>query len=790
LYASEPGRWATTPSERIAQVRADAALRGFDFCRAYTDAVDAWLAELFSAAPADGLALVAVGGYGRRELCPGSDLDLILLHRGGRRDRGDLTRRAEQIWYPIWDRGMKLGHAVRTVKEAVSLAGSDLNTATSQLDTRLLAGDPELADELLRRATDQWRATASRWLAALRDSVAERHEKAGEVAFLLEPDLKEGRGGLRDVHALRWAEAARRILFEGDDEALHAAHGVVLEVRIELQRRTGKGSDRLLLQEQDGVAQALGDPSADALMARLSSAARTIAWTSDEAWERIGSSLKGPRGRVAAADRPLATGLVLREGLVELAAGADPAHDPGLVLRAAAAAAGAGTAIGRHSLDRLAADAPAGLDEHWTDDARADLVTLLAAGRAAIAVLEALDQKGLLVRLLPEWAAVRCRPQRNAYHRFTVDRHLCEAAAGAAAHAGEVDRPDLLLLGTWLHDIGKGFVGQRGDDHTVAGEAVIDDVASRMGFPPDDVAVLVNMVRHHLLLPDVATRRDLDDPATVASVAAQVEDRRLLSLLHWLTVADSEATGPAAWSPWKAGLVRDLVDRVDRFLSGNEGHTTREFPGPTHLAVLDRARAERRLVVAAHDREATIVAPDRPGLFRHIAGVLALHGLDVLAARAWSSDDGWAIEHFHVEPSFGRGADWAAVESDIVKALDGVLSLEARLADRARQYAGRVGVRAAAPPRTQVTVHTEASDAATIVEVRAPDRIGTLYRITRVLADLGLDIRSAMVATVGHEVVDAFYVVDAAGAKVTDEDRVATIEGALRIVLSGTEVRV
>jgi [protein-PII] uridylyltransferase len=235
--------------------------------------------------------------------------------------------------------------------------------------------------------------------------------------------------------------------------------------------------------------------------------------------------------------------------------------------------------------------------------------------------------------------------------------------------------------------------------------------------------------------------------------------------------------------------VSELVDRVDWFLSGDEGHATREFPGPTHLAVLARARAEGRLVLDARDREATVVAADRPGLFRHVAGVLALHGLDVLAARAWSSDDGWAIEHFHVEPAFGKEPDWAAVEADVVRALDGALSLESRLADRARQYAGRVGVLAATPARTQVTVHTEASDAATVVEVRAPDRIGTLYRITRVLADLGLDIRSAKVASVGHEVVDAFYVVDAAGAKVTDDDRVATIEGALKVALSGMEVR-
>jgi len=772
-------------------VRSDPSLHGFEFCRAYTEAVDEWVTGLFTAAAAgsavEGLALVAVGGYGRREQCPGSDLDLILLHKGGRRDRGDLMKLAERLWYPVWDRGMKLGHAVRTVKEAVSLAGSDLNTATAQLDTRLLVGDPELATELSRRAADQWRATATRWLAALRDSVAERHEKAGEVAFLLEPDLKEGRGGLRDVHALRWAEAARRILLEGDDDTLAAAHGTVLEVRIELQRRTGKGQDRLLLQEQDAVAAALGDADADVLMGRLSAAARTIAWTSDEAWDRIGSSLRGPRGRVAAADRPLGPGLVLREGLVELAAGASPAADPGLVLRAGAAAAGAGTSLGRHSLDRLAAEAPAGLDDGWTEQTRADLVALLAGGRAAIPVLEALDQKGLLVRLLPEWAAVRCKPQRNAYHRFTVDRHLCEAAAGAAEHADEVDRPDLLLLGTLLHDIGKGFVGVRGDDHTVAGEVVIEEIADRMGYPQEDVAVLVAMVRHHLLLPDIATRRDLDDPSTIASVAEKVADRRLLLLLHFLTVADSQATGPAAWSPWKGGLVAELVDRVDRFLSTGGVHATTEFPGAAHLAVLDRARAEGRVVVDAADRQATVVAADRTGLFCHVAGVLALHGLDVLAARAWSSDDGMALEHFHVEPANGREPDWAEVEADVVRALDGEVSLESRLAARARQYAGRTGVLAATPPRTQILVDTDASATATVVEVRAPDRIGTLYRITRVLADLGLDIRSAKVATVGHEVVDSFYVVDGAGNKVADDDRVATIEGALQVVLSGAE---
>ncbi|MDQ6726711.1 MAG: ACT domain-containing protein, partial [Actinomycetota bacterium] len=469
---------------------------------------------------------------------------------------------------------------------------------------------------------------------------------------------------------------------------------------------------------------------------------------------------------------------------VELAAGADPAGDAGLVLRAASAAARGGTRLGRRTLDRLAAEAPAGMDRGWTDAMRADLVGLLGAGRAAITVLEALDQRGLLVRLVPEWASVRCRPQRNAYHRFTVDRHLCEAAAGAAAGTVTVERPDLLLVGTWLHDIGKGFVGVRGPDHTVAGEVVMAEVATRMGFAADDVDTLVAMVRHHLLLPDVATRRDLDDPSTVEQVAKAVESPVLLALLHGLTVADSEATGPAAWSPWKAGLVAGLVERVDRRLSGADP-VTAPFPTPAHEAVLARARSAGALVIEAAGGHATVAAPDRTGLFCTVAGALALHGLDILAARAWSSEDGMALEEFRVEPGFGKEPDWARVEADAAQALAGRLSLESRLADRARQYAGRAGVLAAEPPRTQVRVDLDASATATVVEVRAADRIGTLYRITRVLADLGLDVRHAKVASVGHEVVDAFYVVDAAGDKVSDDDRVATIERALRLVLAG-----
>jgi [protein-PII] uridylyltransferase len=705
-------------------------------------------------------------------LAPGSDVDLLLLH-GGRRDIG---RVAERIWYPLWDARLEVGHGVRTVKEAIALASGDLEVATSMLSVRHVAGDPALVADLARRAAEVWRRRARRWLPALARSVAERHARFGEVAFHLEPDLKEGRGGLRDVHALWWAREAGLIGLPVDLTDLQDAYDILLAVRVELHRRTRKSSDVLVLQEQDGVAAALGMADADALMASVSAAARVIAWASDESWWRIESSLRGPV-RSPGRDRSLGDGLALRDGAVELTSEAD-ASDPASALRAAGAAAQAGARLGLRTLDRLAAEMRPP-PEPWPAAVREAFVALLAAGRPAIGVLEALDRRGLLVRLFPEWEAVRCRPQRNAYHRFTVDRHLCEAAAEAAALMGRVDRPDLLLLAAWLHDIGKGSAG----DHVAAGEAIVRRIGLRMGLPPSDVEVLATVVRHHLLLADVATRRDIDDPATVAGVADSVGDRLVLELLHALTEADSIATGPAAWGPWKAGLVAALVARVERVLAGEAVQPGTEPLTPAQRALLARAR-ERGGVVVDHDGEVlTVVAPDRPGLFCRVAGTLTLHGLDVLAARAFAAPEGMAVETFVVEHAFGRPVDWAAVAADLERALAGRLSLEARLAERARQYAGLARSRAAVPPRRQVFFDNDASATATVVEVRAPDAPGTLYRITRALADCDLDIRHAKVQTLGHEVVDAFYVVDRGGAKVTDADFLREIERAVLVEL-------
>jgi [protein-PII] uridylyltransferase len=332
-----------------------------------------------------------------------------------------------------------------------------------------------------------------------------------------------------------------------------------------------------------------------------------------------------------------------------------------------------------------------------------------------------------------------------------------------------VSRPDLLLVGTWLHDIGKGFPG----DHTEAGMAVVEKIGARMGFPPDDVSVLVDLVRHHLLLPDMATRRDLRDPRTAELVAETVGRRDVLELLAALTEADSLATGPAAWSEWKAGLVRELADRAGHLLAGG----TADAAPSLVTEELRQLMEDRRLRVLVDGARVTVIAPDRPGLFARVAGALALHGLDVRSA-AVGSERGMAVEVFDVQPAFGE-PDWARVSDDVSRAVAGRLAIDARLAERARAYGARRPSAAGGPAAPRVLVDNDASATATVVEVRAPDRIGVLYRITRALAECDLDVHSAKISTLGHEVVDAFYVCDQTGEKVMDAEHLRAIEQAV-----------
>nr|WP_308290624.1 [protein-PII] uridylyltransferase [Streptomyces marispadix] len=568
---------------------------------------DRWLAGLLGDA-GPGVALVAVGGYGRGELSPRSDLDLLLLH-DGKAGTGGISRIADRVWYPVWDLGIALDHSVRTAAEARATAKEDLKVQLGLLDARHIAGDETLTDGLRTGLLAQWRAEAPRRLPELRELAEERARTHGELRFLLEPDLKEARGGLRDATALRAVAASW--LADAPRDGLARARESLLDVRDVLHLSTGRATDRLALQDQDQIAAAAGLADADALLRHVYESARTIAYAADVTWREVGRVLKARGGRTSrlrgllgggasgarrtrltAANQavdgertPLAEGVVEHEGEAALARTARPERDPVLPLRAAAAAAQAQLPLALPAVRRLTAAAE--LPVPWPAEAREEFVTLLGAGEATVPVWEALDAEGLIGRLLPDWERVRCRPQRNPVHRFTVDRHLVETAVRASALTRRVQRPDLLLVAALLHDIGKGWPG----DHSVVGETIAYDMARRMGFDAADADVLATLVRHHLLLVETATRRDLDDPATIRSVADVVRGVGTLELLHALTEADALATGPAAWSAWRGTLVADLVKRVGGVLAGEavEEHTEPFVPS---------AEAERLAVEA------------------------------------------------------------------------------------------------------------------------------------------------------------------------------------------------
>ena len=772
-----------------------AELQGDAFCTAFSAAADQWLAGLLTQATAgdpEDVALVAVGGYGRGELCPYSDLDVVLVYRG----RRDIKKVADAVWYPVWDEGIRLDHSVRRPSEVLEVAKEDLRAQLGLLDGRVVAGDASVAEPMLARALDQWRALAGEWLPVLAAQVDERHRAHGDVAFLLEPDLKEAHGGLRDFHAVRSAALAVPAVAEQVDlHSLSEPRATLTAARVELHRSTNRATDRLLLQEQDQVAAALGIEDADALMASIAEAGRTVAWVTDDVWRRRSSwpvsqprrRWRSSRGPAPSADDgevtlvPIEPGIALRqvtghsgEGEVVLEPGTDPLGEPALALRVAAVAAEHGLPINRASLDLLA-DADALSPDPWPEAMRSALVRVLATGAAAIPALEALDQKGLFIGLLPEWAEVRNRPQRNAYHRFTVDRHLLEAASQAAPLAATVQRPDLLLVGALLHDIGKGFPG----DHTDAGVIVVETIGRRMGFAPDDVMILVGLVRNHLLLADAATRRDLDDPLTIEGVAAAVNDRLQLDLLAALTEADSLATGPAAWGQWKAGLVADLTRRVAAYLSGGGVPPTEPLVTDRHRGFMRQVERLGRSVVAADLPNVTVVARDRPGLLSAVTGVFALRGLDVRSADI-AGEEGFAVETFVVEPSRSRWPDFELVADQLEAVLRGTFPLEERLAEQVRAYAeGRRPV-SSQPAEVRITIDNAASMDSTVVDVRAEDDIGLLHRITAALFALELDVVTARVSTLGHEVLDAFYVRDATtGGKVTRVEHIESIKASI-----------
>lgn len=751
-----------------------------------------------------GFALVGVGGLGRRELLPYSDLDLMLLHDNV--SDGVLQRVADGLWYPLWDANVRLDHSVRTVSGTLGVANGDMIAALGLLDARHIAGDPALSDELIAGARKQWRTAIRSRMDELVEMTNARWLRCGRIAQRAEPDLKSGRGGLRDVQLLDALGVAQLIDRHGMSRpevpggSLDDAYLTLLDVRTELHRVSGRGRDQLLAQFADEISAALHTGDRFSLARMLSDAGRTIAYHAETGLRTAQNALPR-RGFTALVRRPkrrpLDEGVVEYDGEIVLARDAQPATDAGLVLRVAAASADTGLPIGAATLSRLAASVP-DLPTPWPREALDDLLVVLLAGPPMVNTIEALDRTGLWSKLFPEWDAVRDLPPRDVSHVWTVDRHIVETAVNAAPLTTRVARSDLLALGALLHDIGKG----RGVDHCVFGAELVAPIGERLGLAPRDIETLAGMVRHHLLLPIAATRSDLNDPKTIESVSEALGgDLQLLELLHALAEADSKATGPGVWSDWKASLMEDLVRRC-RLVMVGEPLPEAEPTAPHYLSLAADHGVHVEIKPGERERlHAVMVAPDERGLVSKAAAVLAMNSLRIHSATV-NTHEGVAIAEFVVSPLFGSPPEAGLLRQQFVGALGGDVdvlgALEKRDTEAANSAMARTGEIQAGAPLTRSTAPPRilwldaAAPGHLIVEVRAMDRIGLLALLAQALERAGADIAWAKVNTFGSTAADVFCVSVSVSPGALDAKHQArtAIEQHLLAVLGGPTVEV
>ena len=750
---------------------------GLALCHELSDALDETLRALAAAFPPEGVAIVAVGSSGRREQCRHSDIDMMLLF-----DRQPERAITEAVLYPFWDSGLQVGHSVRTLRQVGPAARDSMQTFTALLDARLVAGDEALFERFRRG----WRKPVRGGRGWMREELAAAYEarQAREPWQLQEPDVKTSRGGLRSLQTALWLGSAEAIAEGGDPPELAPeladAREVLLATRNALPSLDDRANDRLRRDLLDEVTGRLAVDRTD-WSHRVSAAMRTVDAAAGEALREAASSAR----------RRWSGWLPWRRAAAEAGAGPDGAH---------------------------------------AEEARGDLDRLLAALREASphGPLDPLPRSDWLDRLLPEWEVLRNQPQTAPFHIHPVDVHSWravseairlledDAEAGATEPAAELDDRDNLLIAALLHDIGKGHEGS----HSEVGAVIVERFADRVGLGDETAGLLAATTRHHLLLPMVATRRDIADEHVIRDVAEQVGDVRTLNLLYLVSVADAKACGSDIWNAWTAQLMRSLYTRVREALSdvslrtavarrrraaiqGLSGWVTpqaverhlEQMPVNYLLSmeplaigrhieliaegVLDSrgARARGAMTPMLHyDRlgsidRLTIVTADQPGILQAVSGTLTVHNVNVLGGTAFTRDDGIAVDVMHLGDARGREIDdrrWERIIEAVPSALAGEFPIEQRLAETRDAYRGEPP----APIPTSVTVDNSGSEDYSILEIRAADRLGLLYAITNVLHESGLDIHMAKVNTLGHEIVDAFYVRRANGRRIEDEDEI------------------
>ncbi|WP_022663260.1 [protein-PII] uridylyltransferase [Paucidesulfovibrio longus] len=838
--------------ERLAEFARQGNVEGFPAkaARLMDDYFRDRLEETVDACPglrAVPFALVAVGGYGRNELCPASDVDVLLLFKG--RIPAEAEQLSASLFHPLWDLGLDLGHGVRTLKDCLSLARNDHQVLASLLDARFIAGDPGL----MRRFNESFASFAKgrgRGFAAwLNERNVEREDRYGDSSALLEPDLKNGLGALRDAHQIGWCSvllsAGRRWdnpLSGGERERLTEDFAFILQARTALHLATGRRTDTLFFDLQPRVAEMRGfctpdqNPHERALgveefLSRLHrSMARIKSLRSAFLRECFPPRFRRSRRMGEVLDAP--EGLRLR----------DPQHaatrpETALLLFRHAAETGLPLSLDTLRLVRRRARSWA-QSLATTPGTLYELLFIMGRPHGAHAATMMLETD-FLAALIPEFGAVQHLVQFDDYHVHPVGPHTLVTVANLAGFlrgeggylaslASEVRKPELLLLAGFFHDLGKSRPG-----HSYAGAELVREILPRFGVPPQDVEEVAFLVLHHLLLPKTAMRKDLSDESVVAQFTSVAGSLERLIMLHLLSTADSMATGPRAWSSWTHSLFSELFLKARNLFT--HGPMSAPFAAQQLLEAKETVRtiAERTLppkFVARHldkislrafqalppedlarhlemvrrfqespDRkvllearkssvpgafDVTAVCENMPGRFARLTGSLTLHHFDILSADVFTWGSGLVVDVFRVSPPQDRLYP-DTVWEQLARTMHGALSGEISPAEKLEQMRRSPlhQTKTAPPLPPDIKVDTTTSDFYTILEVAAPDRIGLLHDIARCLERLGIEVHLAKITTKSGRIADIFYVRDSGGMRYVGDERIEELRRELLPVL-------
>jgi [protein-PII] uridylyltransferase len=809
-------------------------LPGVEVARLYAAAADDLLIALWrfttetlypshNPTEAEKLSLIAVGGYGRGVLAPFSDLDLVFLRPWKTTARTETV--AEFMLYVLWDLGLKVGSSARSVDEALSLARTDMTIRTALLEARPLAGDAALTEDFLWRFRGMvTNADPRPFIAAKMEERDGRHSKAGAVRYRVEPNIKDGKGGLRDLNTLFWiarslapesplgAKVLDDLLTPRERRTFEEAFDFLWRVRAHLHLAAGRAEEKLTFDLQPEVARRMGwrgrgdEPAVERFMRRYFLVARDVGALT----RAMSATLEARQQKktlslsrlIPGRKRNLGVpGFIEEGGRLSVTGPEVFTEDPVKLLTLFVTADQHDLDVHPHAFSAVTRSLSLVTPRLRRDPrATAALLHVLAHGQRPYRVLTIMNEAGLLGRFLPEWGRIVGQTQFNMYHAYTVDEHTLQAIGiindiqrGKLADdhplATEVIHLiadfEALMLAMLLHDVGKG--GERGqlEDGAISARRACE----RLGVDPRRIEIVVWLVRNHLALSDYAQKRDVSDPATVRAFAELVGDPERLRMLLVLTVADIRAVGPGVWNSWKGQLMRSLYAAVEALFRGEALEAT--DPLAEHADLVARAHTggaavEARTCAAGEIEQTTEIAlatRDRPGLFADLAAVLAAAGADVTGARVATAADGTVLDVFQVQD--GADQPYGQAEPRRLKSLIAALEAAARgEAPIAPPAMPRPSPRRAAfDVRPVVMIDNAASADATVIEVSGADRPGLLAELSRTLSDHDLSIRSAHVAGFGERAVDSFYVTDRKGRKLKSDGLLDEVHAALETVL-------